>query len=108
VIAFFFFFSLALHPRLGFSLLHNTSPQNNTTFRGSSEGFVTIILFWCGVVSPTPNPQPGGPEDLILSFLYPREVALTMAIEASLPMSLYLFPQWQGGPAIPPRSGYPF
>jgi hypothetical protein len=39
--------SLALQPGVGFSLLH-------------TEGFVTIIIFWCGTVSPTPNPQPGG------------------------------------------------
>jgi hypothetical protein len=56
--------SLALQPGVGFSLLHNTPP-----FGGSSEGFVTIILFWCGVVSPTSNPQPGGPHFSCLSLI---------------------------------------
>jgi hypothetical protein len=44
-------------------------------FRNSS-------FLWCGVVSPTPNPQPGGPD---LRIYHPRR---------------------QGGPAIPPGTGY--
>jgi hypothetical protein len=55
--------SLALQPGVGFSLLHNTPP-----FGGSSEGFVTIILFWCGVVSPTPNL-----EDQVSIFISPGD-----------------------------------
>jgi hypothetical protein len=43
--------SLALQPGVGFSLLHNTPP-----FGGSSEGFVTIILFWCGGCQPHAQP----------------------------------------------------
>jgi hypothetical protein len=71
--------SLALQPGVGFSLLHNTPP-----FRGSSEGFVTIIIFWCGFVSPTPNPQPGGP-------------------------CPHIYIPWRlGAPVIPPGTEYPF
>jgi hypothetical protein len=63
--------SLALQPGVGFSLLH-------------TEGFVTIIFFWCGVVSSTPNPQPGGP-------------------------GLHIYIPWRlGGPVIPPGTEYPF
>jgi hypothetical protein len=37
------------------------SRESNSGFLLHTEGLVTIILFWCGVSSPTPNPQPGGP-----------------------------------------------
>jgi hypothetical protein len=30
-------------------------------FRGHILGFLTVDFFWGGVVSPTPNPQSGGP-----------------------------------------------
>jgi hypothetical protein len=72
-------YSLALQPGVGFSLLHNTPP-----FGGSSEGFVIIILFWCGVVSPTPNPQPRG-------------------------SGLHIYISWRlGVPVIVPGTEYPF
>jgi hypothetical protein len=46
-----------------------------------SWGSVTAVFLWCGVVSPTPNPQPGGP-------------------------GLHIYdPCRQGGPAIPPGTG---
>jgi hypothetical protein len=47
-------------------------------------GFLTIDFLQCGVVSPTPNPQPGGP-------------------------SLHIYISWRlGGPVIPPGTEYPF
>jgi hypothetical protein len=47
-------------------------------------GFVTITFLQGWIVSPAPNPQPGGPD---LSIYDPRR---------------------QGGPGIPPGTGYPF
>jgi hypothetical protein len=47
-------------------------------------GFVTNIFLQDWIVSPAPNPQPGGPG---LHIYDPRE---------------------QGVPAIPPGTGYPF
>jgi hypothetical protein len=47
-------------------------------------GFSTIVVLQDGVVSPMPNPQPGGPG---LRIYDPRR---------------------QGGPAIPPGTGYSF
>jgi hypothetical protein len=47
-------------------------------------GFVTINFLRVWIVSPAPNPQPGGPG---LRIYDPRR---------------------QGGPAIPPGTGYPF
>jgi hypothetical protein len=47
-------------------------------------GSLTITFLQGWIVSPTPNPQPGGPGLRI----YDR--------------------QRQGGPAIPPGTGYPF
>jgi hypothetical protein len=47
-------------------------------------GFLTINFLRGWIVSPAPNPQPGGPG---LRIHDPRR---------------------QGGPAIPPGSGYPF
>jgi hypothetical protein len=45
---------------------------------------VTVILFWCGVVSPTPNLQPGGP-------------------------GLHIYISWRlGGPVILSGTEYPF
>jgi hypothetical protein len=46
-------------------------------------GFITTFL-WGGIVSPAHNPQPGGPGLRIYDS------------------------RWQGGPAIPPGTGYPF
>jgi hypothetical protein len=57
--------SLALQPGVGFSLLHNTPP-----FGGSSEGFVTTILFWCGVVAPRSTPNL---EDQVSIFISPGD-----------------------------------
>jgi hypothetical protein len=47
-------------------------------------GFVTMTFLQGWIVSPAPNPQPGGPGLRIYD------------------------PQRQGGPAIPPGTGYPF
>jgi hypothetical protein len=47
-------------------------------------GFVTVTFLRGWIVSPAPNPQPGGPG---LRIYDPRR---------------------QGGPAIPPGTGYPF
>jgi hypothetical protein len=47
-------------------------------------GFVTITFLRGWIVSPPPNPQPGGPGLRIYD------------------------PRGQGGPTIPPGSGYPF
>jgi hypothetical protein len=47
-------------------------------------GFVTVTFLQGWIVSPAPNPQPGGPGLRIYD------------------------PQRQGGPAIPPGTGYPF
>jgi hypothetical protein len=55
--------SLALEAGVGFSLLHNTPP-----FRGSSEGFVIIILLWCGIAAPRPTPNL---EDQVSIFISP-------------------------------------
>jgi hypothetical protein len=53
-------------------------------FRGHILSFLTVDLFLGGVVSPTPNPQPGGP-------------------------GLYIYIPWRlGGPVIPPATEYPF
>jgi hypothetical protein len=49
--------SLALQPGVGFSLLH-------------TEGFVTIILLWCGVVAPRPTPNL---EDQVSIFISPGD-----------------------------------
>jgi hypothetical protein len=46
-------------------------------------GFVTIAFLRGSIVSPTPNPQPGGPGLRIYD------------------------PRGQGGTAIPPGTGYP-
>jgi hypothetical protein len=46
-----------------------------------SWGSVTAVFLWCGVISPTPKPQPGEP-------------------------GLRIYDPWrQGGPAIPPGTG---
>jgi hypothetical protein len=47
-----------------------------------ASGFLTFSFFWGGVVSPIPNPQPGGPG-----------------------LQIYI-PQRQGGPAIRLDTGY--
>jgi hypothetical protein len=53
-------------------------------FRGHILGFLTVDFFQGGVVSPTPNPQPGGP-------------------------GLRIYIPWRlGGPVIPPGTEYPF
>jgi hypothetical protein len=66
---FLFLLFLGITARVGFSLL---------------EAFVKIILFWCGVVSPTPNHQPAGP-------------------------GLHIYIPWRlGDPVIPPGIEYPF
>jgi hypothetical protein len=60
------------------ALQHNTGP--GLPFWG----FVTITFLQGWIVSPAPNPQPGGP-------------------------GLHIYDLWrQGGPAIPPGTGYPF
>jgi hypothetical protein len=47
-------------------------------------GFLTVYFLQGGVVSPTPNPQPGGPD-------------------------LHIYIPWRlGGPVIPPGIEYPF
>jgi hypothetical protein len=47
-------------------------------------GFLTVTFLRGWVVSPAPNPQPGGPGHRIYD------------------------PRGQGGPAVPPGTGYPF
>jgi hypothetical protein len=65
---------------------HHTrmSLQSNTGPGLPCWGFVTITVLRGWIVSPEPNPQPGGPG---LRIYDPRR---------------------QGGPAIPPDTGYPF
>jgi hypothetical protein len=58
-------------------------PQSIWLFWGHILGFLTVDFFRGGVVSPTPNPQPGGP-------------------------GLHIYIPWrQGGPVIPPGTEYP-
>jgi hypothetical protein len=53
-------------------------------FWGHILGFLTVDFFWGGVVSPAPNPQPGG-------------------------SGLHIYTPWRlGGPVIPPGTEYPF
>jgi hypothetical protein len=58
------------------------SSQSIWMFRGHILGFLTVDFFLGGVVSPTPNPQPGGP-------------------------GLYI-PWGLAGPVIPPDTEYSF
>jgi hypothetical protein len=70
---------MALQPISDLGLLYFLPPCN--LLRGFSWGSVTAVFLWCGVVSPTPNPQSGGP-------------------------GLCIYDPWrQGGPAIPPGTG---
>jgi hypothetical protein len=60
------------------------SSQSIWLFRGHILGFLTVDFLLGGVVSPTPNPQPGGP-------------------------GLHIYIPWRlGGPVIPPGNKYPF
>jgi hypothetical protein len=60
-----------------------SSLQSIWLFRGHVLGFLTVDFFRGGVVSPTPNPEPGGP-------------------------SLHNYIPWKlGGPVIPPRHRVP-
>jgi hypothetical protein len=62
---------LALQPAVGFGLsnnilpffpiCHQLSPSSNLSSFFLCSTFVTISFLLCGVVSPTPNPQSGGP-----------------------------------------------
>jgi len=63
---------------------HHMALQPNTGHGLPFWGFVTITFLRGWIVSPAPNPQPGGPG---LRIYDPRR---------------------QGGPAIPPGTGYPF
>jgi hypothetical protein len=58
--------------------------ENRALASPKNWGFVTITFLRGWSVSPAPNPQPGGPG---LGIYDPRR---------------------QGGPAIPPGTGYPF
>jgi hypothetical protein len=69
--------SLAPQPSLGLGLLHKI----RLNFLEASQQF---SFLQARVVSPTPNPHPGGPS-----------------------LCIYI-PQRQGGPVIPPGTGYPF
>jgi len=73
----FFLLSLAPQPSLGHGLIHKIQ----LNFLEASQQF-SFLQGW--VVSPTPNPHPGGPGPCIY------------------------IPQRQGGPVIPPGTGYPF
>jgi hypothetical protein len=66
------------------SLMDLSQASYNWLFRGHILGFLTVDFFLGGVVSPTPNPQPGGPG---LHIYIPRRL---------------------GGPVIPPGTEYPF
>jgi hypothetical protein len=60
------------------------SSQSIWQFRGHILGFLTVDFYQGGVVSPTPNPQPGGP-------------------------GLHIYIPWRlGGPVIPPGTEYTF
>jgi hypothetical protein len=63
---------------------HHMALQPNTGPGLPFWGFITITFLQGWIVSPAPNPQPGGPGLLIYD------------------------PQRQGGPAVPPGTGYPF
>jgi hypothetical protein len=64
--------------------LSQSSLQSIWLFRGHILGFLTVDFFRGGVVSPTPNAQPGGP-------------------------GLHIYIPWRlGGPDIPPGTEYPF
>jgi hypothetical protein len=63
---------------------NHMAPQPNTGPGLPVWGFVTITFLQVWIVNPAPNPQPGG-------------------------QGLRIYDPWrQGGPAIPPGTGYPF
>jgi hypothetical protein len=77
---------MALQSNADLRLLNGLLPVISQTiwlFRGHILGFVTVDFFRGGVVSPTPNPQPGG-------------------------SGFHIYIPWRlGGPVIPPGTEYP-
>jgi hypothetical protein len=63
---------------------HHMALQHNLSRGLPLWGFVTVTSLQGWIFSPVPNPQPGGPGIRIYD------------------------PQRQGGPAVPPGTGYPF